>query len=220
MSLTELEKQIYNAYLIASRTAKNKPFKLRQDFTKVDDKTFILLKKLASLFENNRSVNITDYFKAPYSYYGSDEYFDLQYFTSPKAIKCYTMYKRKLETTSPDSEENITRCKQCCTFILRYCTDNNLLLSEYKSINNGTTPLVLQHLRDHSINFYVIHGLECDKIIRQVEPDLLEFFITDFNTILNDTRINFQRSEKLKKVIRRSFQLIEEYLLKNKTSKI
>jgi hypothetical protein len=220
MSLTELEKQIYNSYLIASRTAKNKPFKLRQDFTKVDDKTFILLKKLASLFENNRSVNITDYFKAPYSYYGSDEYFDLQYFTSPKAIKCYTMYKRKLETTSPDSEENITRCKQCCTFILRYCTDNNLLLSEYKSINNGTTPLVLQHLRDHSINFYVIHGLECDKIIRQVEPDLLEFFITDFNTILNDTRINFQRSEKLKNVIRRSFQLIEENLLKNKTSKI
>lgn len=220
MSLTELEKQIYNSYLIASRTAKNKPFKLRQDFTKVDDKTFILLKKLASLFENNRSVNISDYFKAPYIYYGSDEYFDLQYFTTSKAIKCYTLYKRKLETLSPDSEENITKCKQCCTFILRYCTDNNLLLSEYKSINNGTTPLVLQHLRDHNINFYVVHGLECDRIIRQVEPDLLEFFIADFNTILNETRINFQRSEKLKNVIRRSFQLIEEYLLKNKTSKI
>ena len=220
MSLTELEKQIYNAYLIASRTAKDKPFKLRRDFTKVDDKTFIILKKLSSLFTSNRNVNIADFFKAPYSYYGAEEYFDLQYFMSPKAIKCYTMYKRKLETTLPDSEENIIRCKQCCTFILRYCVENNLSLNEYKSINNGTTPLVLQHLRDHSINFYVIHGLECDRVIRQVEPDLLEFFITDFNTVLNETRINFQRSEKLKQVVRKSFQLIEEYLLKNKTSKI
>jgi len=218
MSLTELEKQIYNAYLIASRTAKDKPFKLRRDFTKVDDKTFIILKKLSSLFTSNRNVNIADFFKAPYIYYGAEEYFDLQYFTSPKAIKCYTMYKRKLETTSPDSEENIIRCKQCCTFILRYCVENDLSLNEYKSINNGTTPLVLQHLRDHSINFYVIHGLECDRIIRQVEPDLLEFFIADFNTVLSETRINFQRSEKLKQVVRKSFQLIEEYLLKNKTS--
>jgi hypothetical protein len=103
---------------------------------------------------------------------------------------------------------------------MRYCVKNNLTLSEYRSINNGTTPLVLQHLRDHSINFYVIHGLECDRIIRQVEPDLLEFFITDFNKLLNDTRINFQQSAKLKVMIRESFRLIEEYLLKNKKSEI
>ena len=216
MSLTELEKQIYNTHLIASRVVKNKPFKLRQDFTKINDKTYILLKKLSLLFEHNRAVNITDFFKAPYQYYGDSEYFDLQYFTTPKAIKCYALYKRNKETSSPDSEDNIIKCKQCCTFIMRYCVENNLTLSEYKSINKGTTPLVLQHLRDHNINFYVIHGLECDRIIRQVEPDLLEFFITDFNKLLNDTRINFQQSAKLKVMLRESFRLIEEYLLKKK----
>ena len=63
MSLTELEKQIYNTHLIASRVVKNKPFKLRQDFTKINDKTYILLKKLSLLFEHNRAVNITDFFK-------------------------------------------------------------------------------------------------------------------------------------------------------------
>jgi hypothetical protein len=219
MSLTELEKQIYNAYLIASRTARNKPFKIRENFKKVDDKTYIILKKLALLFEHNKSVNVHDFFKAPFLYYDID-YVDLQFFVMPKAIKCYALYKRKQETSSPDSEENITKCKQCCTFIMRYCVENNLTLSEYRSINNGTTPLVLQHLRDHSINFYVIHGLECDRVIRQVEPDLLEFFITDFNKLLNDTRINFQQSVKLKVVIRESFRLIEEYLLKKKKSEI
>jgi len=219
MSITELDKQIYNAYLIASRTAKNKPFKIRENFNKIDDKTYILLKKLALLFEHNKSVNIQDFFKAPFLYYNID-YVDLQFFTTPKAIKCYSLYKKKQETLSPDCEENIIKCKQCCSFIKRYCTTNNLTLSEYKHINSGTTPLVLQHLRDHSINFYIIHGLECDRIIRQVEPDLLEFFITDFNKLLNDTRINFQQSLKLKVVVRESFRLIEEFLLKNKTNNI
>ena len=215
MSLTELEKQIYNAYLIASRTARNKPFKLRENFKKVDDKTYIILKKLALLFESNRTVNIQDFFKASFTYHDTD-YVDFAYFTTPKAIKCYTLYKRKLETASPDSEENITKCKQCCTFILRYCRENNLTLTEYKTINSGTTPLILQHLRDHNINFYIMQGLECGRILRSVEPDLLEFFITDFNTLINETRINFQRSVRLKVVIRESLRIIEESLLKNK----
>lgn len=220
MSLTELEKSIYNSYLIASRTARDKPFKIRQNFTNIDDKTYIILKKLSLLFENNRNVNILDFFKAPYEYYPDTDYIDLQFFITPKAIKCYTSYKKRLETLSPDSEENINKCKQCCTFIKRYCTENNLTLNEYKSINSGTTPLVLQHLRDHNINFYVIHGLECDRNIRQVEADLLEFFISDFNILLNETRINFQRSTRLKVVIRESFKIIEEYLLKNKQHKL
>jgi hypothetical protein len=219
MSLTELEKQIYNAYLIASRTARNKPFKIRENFKKVDDKTYIILKKLALLFEHNKSVNVHDFFKAPFLYYDID-YVDLQFFATPKAIKCYTLYKRKLETLSPDCEDNIVKCKQCCAFIFRYCKEKNLTLNEYKTINSGTTPLILQHLRDHNINFYVIHGLECDRILRSVEPDLLEFFITDFNTLLNDTRINFQRSVRLKAVIRESLRIIEEYLLKTKTSEL
>ena len=220
MSLTEQEKQIYNAYLVASRLAKDKPFKLRQNFTKIDDKLYIILKKLSLLFNNNKSVSITDFFKASFEYYPDVTYIDLQFFTTPKAIKCYTLYKKKLETLSPDSEESIIKCKQCCTFIMKYCVDNNLTLSEYKTITNGTTPLVLQHLRDHNINFYVIHGLECDRIIRQVEPDLLEFFITDFNQLLNNTRLNFQQSVKLKLIIREALRLIEEYLLKKKKSKV
>lgn len=219
MSVSELEKQIYNSYLIASRVAKNKPFKLRHDFTKLDDKTYIYLKKLSLLFEHNKNVNISDFFKASYEYL-EVEHLDIQYFVTPKAIKCYTMYKKKLETASADSEDTINICKRSCSFIMRYCESNNLTLNEYKSINNGTTPLVLQHLRDHNINFYVIHGLECDRIIRQVEPDLLEFFITDFNSILNETRIKFQQSTRLKVVVRKSFQIIEEFLLKTKNNKI
>jgi hypothetical protein len=85
---------------------------------------------------------------------------------------------------------------------------------------NGTTPLVLQHLHDHNINFYTLHGLQSDKTLRQVESDLLEFFVTDFEKLLNETRINFQRSIKLKVIVREALSIIENKLLKNKTNKL
>lgn len=215
--LTEQEKRIYNSYLIASRTAKNKPFKLRQNFDSVDDQTYLVLKKLGVFFEKNSSVKQADFFNAPFSYYGADNFFELSYFLTPKAIKCYSLYIKKKETQDPDNEETITNAKDCCLFIYKYCVENKITLDEYKTIINGTTPLVLQHLRDHKINFYTVHGLECDKTIRQVEPDLLEFFISNFQSLLNETRINFQQSSRLKNIIRQSLSIIENKLLKNKT---
>lgn len=216
LSLTDLEKNIYNAYLIASRSVQNKPFKIRKDFSSIDDETYILLKKLALFFIKNNSVKLNDYFIASYDYYGKENYFDLKYFLTPKAIKCFSLYMKKKETQSPDNEETINNCKECCSFIFKYCKEHNLTLDEYKNLINGTTPIVMQHIRDHNINFYVLHGLECEKIIRQVEPDLLDFFIKDFNNILNETRVNFQKSTRLKVVIRKALSIIENQLIKLK----
>jgi hypothetical protein len=213
MSVTNKEKSIYNSFLIASRSAKNKPFKLRQDFTNLDSTTEFLLKKLSTFFAHNSSINPTDFFIAPYKYYGADSYFELQYFTTRRAIKCYSIYCRQKETQSPDSEDAITHAKECCSFIYKFCKENNLTLQQYKTLIIGTTPAVLQHLRDHKINFYTVHGLACDRTIRQLEPGLLEFFISDFNKLLNETRIKFQQSERLKKVIREALEIIEKKLL-------
>lgn len=220
MSLTEREKNIYNSYLIASRSIKNKPFKLRQDFNSIDSQTYTTLKKLSIFFDKNNSIKLVDYFSAPYDYYGSDNYFDLHYFLTPKAIKCYSLYQKKKETQDPDSDNTIDRCKECCSFIYKFCRENNLTLHEYKSYISGTTPVIIQHLREHKINFYILHGLQCDKVIRQVEADLLDFFVSNFQNLLNETRINFQRSNRLKVVIREGLSIIEKHLLKNKTTSL
>jgi len=220
MSLTEKEKSIYNSYLIASRTVQNKPFKLRQDFTSIDSQVYTTLKKLGLFFEKNYNIKQVDFFTAPFSYYGADNFFDIHFFLTPKAIKCYSLYIKKKETQDPDNADTISSTKNCCVFIYKYCKDNNLTLHDYKNLINGTTPIVLQHLRDHSINFYTLHGLQCDRTIRQVEPDLLEFFISNFENLLNDTRINFQRSIKLKVIVREALSIIENQLLKNKTNKL
>lgn len=218
--LTELEKRIYNSYLIASRTAKKQPFKLRQNFDSIDDQTYVVLKKLGIFFEKNNNIKQVDFFNAPFSYYGADNFFDLSFFLTPKAIKCYSLYVKKKETQDPDNEDTILNAKDCCMFIYRYCAENKITLDEYKTVIHGTTPLILQHLRDHKINFYTLHGLESDKTIRQVEPDLLEFFISNFQSLLNETRINFQQSTRLKKIIRESLSIIENKLLKNKTNSL
>lgn len=218
--LTEQEKRIYNSYLIASRSANNKPFKLRQNFDSIDNQTYVVLKKLGMFFENHNNVKQADFFAAPFSYYGPDNFFDLSFFLTPKAIKCYSLYQKKKETQDPDSENTIENAKECCLFLYKYCAENKITLNEYKTIIHGTTPLVLQHLRDHKINFYTLHGLECDRTIRQVEPDLLEFFISNFQTILNETRINFQQSKRLKNIIRQSLSIIENKLLKTKTDSL
>lgn len=214
--LTDQEKRIYNSYLIASRSAKNQPFKLRQNFNSIDDQTYVVLKKLGLFFEKNNNIKQIDFFTAPFSYYGPDNFFDLSFFLTPKAIKCYSLYIKKKETQDPDNEDTISSTKDCCIFIYKYCAENKITLHEYKHIINGTTPLVLQHLRDHKINFYTLHGLQCDRTIRQVESELLEFFISNFESLLNDTRVNFQRSTRLKNVVRESLSIIENKLLKNK----
>lgn len=220
MSLTEKEKSIYNFYLIASRTIQNKPFKLRQDFNSIDSQVYTTLKKLGIFFQKYNNINQVDFFTAPFSYYGLDNFFDIHFFLTSKAVKCYSLYIKKKETQDPDNDDTISNTKNCCVFIYKYCKENNLTLHEYKNMINGTTPLVLQHLHDHNINFYTLHGLQNDKTLRQVESDLLEFFVTDFEKLLNETRINFQRSIKLKVIVREALSIIENKLLKNKTNKL
>ena len=101
-----------------------------------------------------------------------------------------------------------------------YFIENNLNLKEYGESINGTTPVVLQHLRDHKINFYTLHSLEVGKTIRGVDAELLDFFIQDFESILVKTRINFQKSVKLKIALRKCLYIIECELLKSKSNSL
>tara|TARA_R110002094_G_scaffold184208_1_gene161175 strand:- start:100 stop:258 length:159 start_codon:yes stop_codon:yes gene_type:complete len=49
--ISKKEEAIYNSYLYASRSAKNKPTRFRKDFSKLKDEDFVAVKKL-SLFLN------------------------------------------------------------------------------------------------------------------------------------------------------------------------
>ena len=55
--VSEREKQIYNSYLYATRSAKNQPTKFRKDFSKLKDQDFVSLKKLSGFFKKHTHIN-------------------------------------------------------------------------------------------------------------------------------------------------------------------
>lgn len=218
MSLTKEEENIYNNHLIISRSVKNQPFKIRQDFSKIDSTTTLTLKKLVLFFNRHQNIKQKDFFKAPYEYYGVDNHFDLAFYITPKALKCYSLAMNKKERQDPDSEESIQQVKDSCSFIYRFCLNNNLSLETYKTALSGTMPILLQHLKDHHINFYIIHALNATSTLQRVESDLLDFFIKDFNNLLNETRINYVKSQRLKGVTKKALDLIHTKLNENQSN--
>jgi len=213
--LTEKEKYIYNSYLVALRSSQGKPFQLRKDFSDLNSESYTCLKKLSAFFERNQHINISDFFKAPYKI-DKNTYYDLQFYNTRRALKCYTLYMKERSKVDPDSKENIEECKAICNFLYKYCEERGITLAEYKSLFEGTTPVVLQHLKDHKINYYIIHALECSKTLQKIESDLLDFLIPDYNILLRETRTNFVRSN-LKDRLREILRAIEQQLTKRKT---
>ena len=211
--ISENQKQIYNSFLYTSRKVKDKPCRLRQDFSSIDTTTELVLKKLDILFSRYQHIKYNDFFIAPYMVHSKEEYYDLSFFKTQRAIKCYSLYMAQKELADPDNENTITDCKQGCSFIYNFCKENSLTLSQYKTHTTGSVPIILQHLKDHKINFYVLQGLEVHKLLQTTEPQIVNFVINDFFKIYTETKNNFIKSNKLKPVIRAAFKIIEEKLL-------
>jgi hypothetical protein len=209
--LTIDEQFIYNAYLIASRRAKNQPVRLRKDFSNIKDEVYIQLKKLGSFFETNKNIPLHEFFWAPYEAYSKDEFFDLGFYTTRKAIVAYTRYMHKKETQDADSDNCINDCKQGLKTIYNHCILHKSTLQRYK-LDTGI-PAFLLHLKEHKINFYILHGLEVDRVVKNIEQELLDFYCKDFYTMHNNTRVKFISSKHLKEVIRKGLKIIEEKLL-------
>lgn len=210
--INEKEKYIYNSFLKISRGIKNKPFTFRQDFSKLDSSSVLYLKKLNSFFSSHSNVNYDDFFIAPYRIYKSDDYFDLHFYCTRRAIKCYAEFMRQRETSDTESEDTISICKECCSYIYNFCKENSITLEEYKRAVSGTTPVALQHLKDHKINFYLLHGLGVNPRLSD-DAFIYEFAIADFYNLFETTKQKFIKSKRLKDVIRTALKLIEEKLL-------
>ena len=218
--ISKKEEQIYNSHLYTSRSVKNKPTKFRSNFDNLAEKDEVCLKKLSSFFNRYSNINYNSWFIAPYKVYNdSENYFDLHFYTTRKALKCYTMYMKQQETADPDGDDSIVRMKECLAFVYNYCKDNNLTLDEYTNEIRGSLPTVLNHLKEHKISFYMLHLLDVDVIIKSIETSILNFIVSDFWNTFSQTRIKFAGSNLLKTKARKGKQIIENKL-KTKNNKL
>ena len=220
--INEKEKSIYNSFLYASRKAKNKPVRLRQNFDNIESRDEVALKKLNLLLSKYSHINYSDFFIAPYKVYGPDDYFDLSFFNTRRAIKCYSMYCKDKETQNPDSEDSIYMLKDCLKYIFNFCNEEKITLAQYKHFtgvnNRGAIPIVFTHLKNHKINFYVLHALDMDSIIKPwTQHETLNLVFSDFNNLYAKTRTKFISSKSLKDKSKKGLKIIEQKLLKFKS---
>ena len=207
--ITEREKDIYNSYLYATRSAQGKPTRFRKDFSKLKDEDFVALKTLSAFFVKHNHINYRDWFAAPFTVYSKDEWFDLRFFNSRKALKCYSIYMKEKEVSNPDTDDNIEAVKDGFRFIAKYCIRNSITIDEYRTHFTNNMPTCLLHLQEHRLNFYTLHALEVESTIKSIEKDVLEFIVKDFMTIFSRTRTKYFSSKILKSKAKETRQKVK-----------
>jgi len=209
-TVTAHEQHIYNTHLKVQRTRRNQPFKYRKDFSDLDPQTHRHLQKISMFLSKHSHINLNEFITAPFKVYPDEEFFNLEYFTTLKATKAYTLYQQKLLTLSPDSQEQLENTQKSLKFILNFCTSNNIAISDYIEHKTNNTFSFLLHLKEHRVNVYCLLGFKnFDKTIRTVDSDLLSFIIgNDLIVNLPTLRTKFYNSIIARKFVELGIQKI------------
>ncbi len=208
------QQKIYNNHLVASRKVKGEAFRIRRDFSKMESDKIMYLEKLSKLFNNCPSINQEVFFTAPHKIYPEDTYYPLEFFTTQKAIKCYTQYVKLLEIQDPDSPESLKRLVDSFKFVYEFCKEKNLKLSDYELNIEGSMPCFVDHLKNHKINYYTLHALTFRK--PQIDSRILTFIFPDFFEVFQKTKNKFFTSTKMKELAKLAKLKTENKLITNK----
>lgn len=213
--LTESQKRIYNTHLSVSRGLQGKPFKYRKNFEKLEERTAQLLKKLDTFFKTYDHIDQRDFFTAPYKIYPDSSYYDLEYFSTRKAIKAYSQYIKTLELLDPDNSESLIRLKDGLVFVYNFCKEKGLTMDQYELYIEETLPCYIEHLKMHKINYYTLHALTFSA--PKIESRVLDFIFGDFYTTFQKTKNKFFTSKKMKEFSKEATKRLNNKL-KDKTN--
>lgn len=211
--MTSLEKKIYNTHLAISRTLRNKPFKKRENFDKFEDDTkYHLIKRIATLFQKYPDIDIYTYFVAPYKLYKDVEYFDLSYFSSPRAIKSYTIYKQELLENTPDNHKQ--HVLETLQFITKFCIENRVQLDDYVNFKSTSIePDWLYHFKKNNLNWYTLMEFPgVYDIISSMPSDEKELLLGDFGINFLDYKRRYNNSKILKPTLSEAYNRVKFFI--------
>ncbi len=208
--MTDFQKRIYNSHLAISRKMRDKPFRIRKDFSDMDQTKLDRLASLERFFNSYQNIKIDDYFAAPYVIFEDDDYFDLDFYLTSKAKKAYSQYMKKIEMDDPDSESSLNRLVDSLKFVKNFCKEKNLTLKEYPLYIEDALPNMIDHLKNHHINMYALHSLGVTKI--EVENRILDFIFSDFWISFQKTKNKFYLSKKMKEFSKQAIDKVNQQL--------
>jgi hypothetical protein len=210
--ITELEKNLYNKHLIVSRTTRNKPFKLKKDFSDIiKTEKHKFLKRLAIFIQKHPEVNLTLFFEAPYKLYPDVAYFGLDYFASLRAIKSYTMYKKILLLQDPDSQTEDV--KKSLHFIAQFCVSNHIPFYSYHKHQISDLYTWMVHYKENKINLYaMMEFTDIYSLAMSLGEDVRGFFVQDFIDQFKNMHLSYIKSKKLKPFLQKSFDILNNFV--------
>ena len=198
--MDNFEKIIYNNFLEVSKKINNKPVKYRKNFDNFPDKNYIIINKLSSFFKKFNHLKIKDFFEAPYFVY-NENYFDLKFYLSPKAIKAYTLYNDKFLLNNPDDEKTLLKMQDSIKFIYNYCKDKDINIKEYLLVNEGEYNVFLKHIKNRDVIIFVLFAFNnFEKTLSSIDNEIKNMYSSNFSK-LNYIRTKYYSSSKAKKII-------------------
>lgn len=211
-SLSDLEKHLYNKHLAVSRSLKNKPFRLKKDFSDIlnTDKAKYL-KRISTLFKKHSEIDPNVFFKAPYMLYPDVEYFGLDYFSTMRAVKAYTTYKKQLLLTDPDTQ--LEDVKQSLHFIAHFCVKQNIYFHQYQFHKSADLFTWMKHYKENKINIYSMFGFpNIFSSVKSLAQDVQAFFVSDFIEQFQNLHGLYIKSSKLKPYIEKAYPILEIFV--------
>ena len=207
--MTEFQKIIYNNFLEVSKKINNKPVKYRKNFDNFPDKNYIIINKLSNFFGKFNHLKIKDFFEAPYFVYG-ENYFDLKFYLSPKAIKAYTLYNDKFMLNNPDDEKTLSKMQESIKFIYSYCKENNIDIKNYLTNKEGEYNVFLKHIKNRDVIIFILFAFSnFEKILNSIDNETKSMYSSNFSR-LNYIRTKYYSSSKAKKIINKFKIFVEK----------
>ena len=198
--MTEKEKVIYNNFLEVSKKINNKPVRYRKNFDNFPDENYILITKLSRFFSKFNHLKVKDFFEAPYFVY-DENYFDLKFYLSQKAIKSYTLYNDKFLLNNPDDEKTLSKMQESIKFIYNYCKEKDISIKDYLTIKEGEYNVFLKHIKNRDIIIFILFAFSnFEKVVGSIDTDIKNMYSSNFSR-LNYIRTKYYSSSKAKKII-------------------
>lgn len=212
--LNELEQRIYNEHLKSYRTAAGKPYKFRKDFSEIDPSIELHVKRVARLLHKFPHISLVDYFQAPYTVYDSGDRFDLKYYTSPRAMKAYTLYMQQEVNTDPDAPHVLQRISNALQHLSDFCKSHKITTDVYPSHITNSMPTFLLHLKERKITPHILVELHNTlPILRQQDPEIIRFmFGESFYNNINVYKNKYLASKTCKALVRAGVQKINKII--------
>lgn len=216
--LTDSEKLIYNKHLAISKTEKNKPFKLKKDFSDIintDKHKF--LKRIAILFNKHPDLDQDLFFKSPYKLYPDVVYFGLDYFSTMRAVRSYTIYKKQIFLQNPDSQLELV--KDSLRFISNFCIQHKLYIHQYPYHRTSDIYTWMQHYKQNKISIYsVMEFPDIYSNLRNLTEDVQKFFVSSFVDQFQNIQTNYNNSKQLKPYIQKALPILSNFVNSQLTS--